>query len=527
MYERSNASAPDTRDADQLSGGMKGFFKVLRGIEIAGNKLPHPFWLFWILSGILALISWLLSSLNASAINPTDGKEVVVKNLLSGEGIKMIFESALDNFAGFAPLATIVTVLLGVAVAEHTGMLKALLRSTVVKVPTPYVTLALAFAGTVSHIAGDAAYIVLIPLGALLFKAVGKSPVIGVVVAFVSISAGYDASPLITTTDVLLSGLTTAAAQTVDAGYVVSPLANYFFSLASSVVLSIAITLVVEFVLARRPDAGADADAPGADDGAEDLGDLTMKPEELRGLRNVLIVFLAFIAVIVLAMIPGNSPLRGEDGAIVQSTLFSGVAFILGIMFTLLGYVYGKTAGTLTSAREVPAMMADGLRTLAPILVLFFAISQFLGYFKWTGLSTVLAVHGSETLQSLNAHPLLILAGVIVMVTLINLVVTSGSAQWALVAPVIVPMLMYLDISPETTQAVYRIADSCTNAITPMSPYFVMALGFLQRYKKNAGIGTLLSFTLPLVIVMLVVWCLLFAVWYLLGIDLGPGAPVR
>ncbi|MDO9377272.1 MAG: AbgT family transporter [Nocardioidaceae bacterium] len=505
-----------------LSRGMQRLFGVLGRIEVVGNKLPHPFWLFWILSGVLALLSWLLSSLDVSAVDPSTGDTVAVQNLLSAAGVQVVLGDALTNFATFPPLATIIVVLLGVAVAERSGLLEAVMRASVARVPASLVTFALSFTAMVAHVAGDSAFIVLVPLGALVFRAVGKSPVLGVVVAFVSVSAGYDASPLLTTTDVLLSGLTTAAAQTVDAGITVTAVDNYFFGLGSSVVLALTITLFVEKVLSRRPDLEADADAETGD--AESL---RLAPQESRGLRNAGIALLVFVLLVVAAMVPTSSPLRGEGGSLVESTLVASIAYVLGVLFTLLGYVYGRTAGTVAGPREVPEMMAEGVRQLAPILVLFFAISQFLAYFKWTGISTVLAVNGSEVLQRLDAHPLLVLLGVVVMVTLINLVVTSGSAQWALVAPVVVPMLMYVDIPPQTTQAVYRIADSCTNAITPMSPYFVLALGYVQRYRKDAGIGTLLSFTVPVVLVMLVVWCTFFAVWYLLGIPLGPGAPVR
>ncbi|RSM56153.1 p-aminobenzoyl-glutamate transporter [Amycolatopsis sp. WAC 01376] len=502
---------------------MNFLLRALDGVERLGNKLPHPFWLFVLLSGVLALASWGLSAAGVSAVNPATGKTVEAKNLLSAEGVRMMVTDAVKSYTSFPPLGTILVVMLGVAVAERSGLLAAVLRSGVSKVSPRWVTFALAFTGMVSHVASDAAYVVLIPLGALAFRAVGRSPILGIVVAFVSISAGYDASPLITPTDAILSGLTTAAAQTIDPAYSVTPLANYFFSLASSVVLAAVITLVTEKVLARR------AEAMPVDDDAEedDLGSLRLSREERRGLLAALIALAVFVIALVLAVLPASSPLRGKGGSIIESPLLTSISIFLALGFLAAGWAYGKVAGTVTSSRDIPGFMAHGFREMAPILVLFFAISQFLAYFKWTGIGEITAINGAGLLKTSGVSGPVIMLGILVVVTLVNLIVTSGSAQWALIGPVFVPMLMLLDIPPETTQALYRIADSCTNAITPMSPYFVMALGFLQRYRRSAGIGTLFSMTVPLAFSLLVVWTLLFFVFWVFGIPLGPGAPVR
>ncbi|WP_344533012.1 AbgT family transporter [Streptomyces albiaxialis] len=506
--------------------------RVLGGIEKVGNKLPHPFWLFVILSGLLAVLSWALALAGVSAESPgDDGKTIAVRNLLSGDGIRMMVTDAVENYATFPPLATILVVMLGVAVADRTGLLSAMLRAGVARVNARWLTFALAFTGMVAHVASDAAYVVLIPLGGLAFKAVGRSPVLGVVVAFVSISAGFDASPMITPIDAVLSGLTTAAAHTVDPSVTVTPLANYFFSLASSIVLAAVITLVTEKVLARRIEAMPPEDGPGAAEGGRGdetgLGDLALREDERRGLRRAGLTLMLFAAAVVAVLAPPASPLRGKGGGIVDSPVLTGIAVVLGLLFALTGAVYGRAVGTVKTAGDIPDHMAKGLREMAPTLVLFFAISQFLAYFKWTGVGEILAVRGAELLKDAGVTGPLAFLGVLVVVTLVNFVVTSGSAQWALVGPVFVPMLMLLDVPPETTQALYRIADSCTNAMTPMSPYFVMALTFLQRYRRSAGIGTLASLTMPLALTMLVAWTLLFYAWYALGIPLGPGVPVR
>ncbi|MFE7277403.1 AbgT family transporter [Streptomyces sp. NPDC057623] len=509
---------------------LTGLMALLVRIERLGNKLPHPFWLFGVLSVVLALVSWVLSAAGASALNPASGKTVTVHSLVSGDGLRMMINDAVTNYATFPPLGTILVVMLGVAVADRSGMLPAMLRGAVARVPARWLTFTLAFTAMVAHAASDAAYVVLVPLGALAFKAVGRSPMLGAVVAFVSVSAGYDASPLVTPTDAVLAGLTTAAAQTVDPSYVVNPLSNYFFSIGSSVVLAAVITVVTEKVIARRVAAMPDEPEPVDQDseGSENVpAPLTLGVDERRGLRNAGWALLAYVTVVVAAMTPRSSPLRGEGGSIVQSPVLTGIAVVLAVAFLIAGAVYGRAVGTVRSGRDIPDHMAKGLREMAPILVLFFAISQFLAYFKWTGVGEVMAIRGADLLKSAGITGGWAFLGILLVCTVINLLVTSGSAQWALVGPVFVPMFMLLDIPPEVTQAVYRIADSCTNAATPMSAYFVMTLGVVQRYRRSAGIGTLLSLTLPLCLTMLAAWTLLFYAWWALGIPLGPGVSVR
>ncbi len=509
--------APITATEPQ-SRSLRAAFRLFSAIERVGNKLPNPFWLFCILAAVVIALSAVLAAAGVSAINPGTGKSVAVKSLLSGQGVDVMIGKAVANFAAFPPLATILTTMLGIAVAERSGLIDTVLRNTVTRVPTKYVTFALAMAAMIGHVAGDAAYVTLIPLGAMVFRAVGKSPVLGAIVAFVSISAGYDASPSLTTTDVLLSSITTAAATTIDSTVVVTPLANYFFGLASSVLVALTITVVVEKVLAKRPDLAADDDF---EDAAPSLTELSITPVQRRGLRAAGLTALAFVAVLVAALIPHGSPFRGAGGSLLSSPVIGGMALVIGLFFAAVGWVYGRVSGSFSSAGDVVAAMIEGIRTMAPILVLFFAISQFLAYFKWTGIGEVMAISGARTLDGINAPGWAILLGIAVLISIMNFIITSGSAMWSLAAPIFVPMLMLLDIPPETTQAMYRIADSVTNCVTPMSPYFVMALGFVQKYQKSAGIGTLASFTIPMAVVVWVVWIAFFLAWYALGIPFG------
>ncbi|MFB9909683.1 AbgT family transporter [Allokutzneria oryzae] len=509
--------APDTPPAK-----LPRLVRAMGVIERAGNALPHPFWLFWLLSLVLAVISAIAAGFGVSVVSPGDGKTVVVRNLLSGDGLAMALSTMVENFATFPPMATIVVVIMGVAVAERSGFLTALMRLGLSRVPASWVVFAVAFAGTVAHVASAAAYVILVPLGGLAFRAVGRSPILGIVVAYTAIASGYDASPVPTPNDAIFAGITTAAARIIGPEVTVSPLSNWFFNIASSLLLAIVITLVTRFVLSKRPDLDPDPDAD-----LTDLGDLVIDKRERSALRRALLVIVLALVALTLAVLPGSSPLRGEGGSLVDSPLLDGIAAVVAFLFGTAGIVYGARSGSITKAADVPKLMAEGVRQMAPVLVLFFAIAQFLAYFEWTHLGDVLAVRAAEVFRTSGLPIAVVFLLVLVVLTLVNIMVTSGTAMWSMAAPVLVPMLMLVDVSPETAQALFRIADSGSTAITPMSPYFVMALGFMQRYRKKAGIGTLASYTLPLAIAMTTAWTLLFFAWWLLGIPWGPGVPSR
>ncbi|MFD3911888.1 AbgT family transporter [Streptomyces sp. NPDC058603] len=522
---------------ERPAGSVAFTLRTLGVIERVGNRLPHPFWLFVILSAALVVLSWGLNGLGVSAESPTDGATVVVRSLVSDAGVTMMLDGLIDNYATFPPLGVVLVVMLGVSVADRAGLLTAMLRAALAKVPLRAVTFMIAFTGMVAHIASDAAFVVMIPLGAIAYRSVGRNPVLGAVVAFVAVSGGHAASPLVTPSDATLAALTTAAAHTIDPSYTVTPVANYFFSLASSVILALVITLVAETLLTRRlammaaDDTAESEAAPGGESGApaetEELPDLSLTDDERRGLRAAAFTALALMAAIAAAALPAGSPLRGEHGAVIDSPLVHNIAVFLSLLFFATGVAYGRAVGVVRDAKDIPDMMARGLRELTPILVLFFAISQFLAYFKWTAIGEVMAITGAGLLDSSGVPLTVIFGGVILVVSVMNLLLTSGSAMWALIGPVFVPMLMLLKVAPETTWALFRIADSCTNAITPMSPYFVLCLGFVRRYRPGAGIGTLMSLTLPVALAMLVVWTLLFIAWYSVGLPFGLGAPTN
>lgn len=562
--------ASDTPDSKKKSSDQQespehatGFLGL---IERIGNKLPDPFWLFVIIGGLVAITSWIGNMAGMRAADPAGGEDVVVKNLLSAEGISYMVSSAVENYVTFPALGLIITVMLGVAVAEHSGLISAAVRALVSKVGPGLLTFVVAIAGVTGSVASDAVYVILIPLGAMAFRAVGRSPIVGAMVAFAASSAGFNASLVLNITDVLLGGISTTAAQIVDESYEVSPLANYFFVVVSAIGLALIITLVTElfmnkkarelvdhdnlnyehltFTKASEKEAEAEArknngdgvELDDEDDDAsvdhenlsqEDLEEsLTLESKEARALGITGLAMVIMLGIYFALMFIPGSPLQGEGGAVMESPLIKAVAVPIAMAFFFMGLIYGLLAGTIKSASDVPDMMAKGLKTLLPMMVLFFAVSQFLAWFTWTNLGNWTAIKGSELLTQWNLPPLVLFGAFVLLVALINLLITSGSAQWALMAPVVVPMFMYVGVAPEVTQMLFRIGDSPSNIITPMSPYFALALTFLQRYYSKAGIGTLMSLALPYSIAMLVGWFLMFCVWWLIGLPLGPGTPM-
>lgn len=525
-----------TTDKRQRPGGFLGV------IESIGNKLPDPFWLFVILGVVVLITSWIGAKVGMSATNPQTGEKVRVTNLLTSEGLSEIVSSVVKNYISFPPLGLILVVMLGVAVAEHSGLISAVVRSFVAKVSPRWLTFIIAITGVTGSVASDAIYVILIPLGAMAFHAVKRSPIVGAMVAFAASSAGFNASLVLNITDVLLAGISTPAAQIVDAGYEVSPLANYFFVVPSAIVLALIITVVTELYMNRKTAELIDHDAidysqvqfksdTGGETPATTTGTgsdvISLEPIERRGLWVAAGILTAFLAGYFALLFVSGSPLQGPGGAVMESPLIRAVAVPIALAFFLCGLGYGLTVKSITQAGDIPEFMAKGVATLIPMLVLFFAVSQFLAWFTNSNLGSWTAIRGAELLQKADLPPLVLFGAFVLLVAGINLFITSGSAQWALMAPIVVPMFMYVGYSPEVTQMLFRIGDSPSNIITPMSPYFALALTFLQRYYKPAGIGTLMSLAIPYSVAMLIGWFLFFALWWTLGLPLGPGTPTE
>lgn len=543
-------SQTKTSQSDKAPPKPKGF---LASLERIGNALPNPFWLFVILAGVIILSSWIGSATGMQAKDPASGETIKVENLATAEYLQKMVSEAVTNFTDFAPVGLILVCMLGVAIAEYSGYIGSAIRAAIAKVHSPVLlTFIVALAGVTGSIASDAVYVILIPLGAAAFSAVGRNPIVGAMVAFAASSAGFNSSLVLNITDVLLAGISTHAAQFVDPEYVVSPLANYFFTMASSVVLALIITAVTEMFITKHVDRtihehhidhdAAEFTKPGAseEDAAEKETNayfsssssngrdkLVLNNAERRGLRYGNFAAVIFLTLWFIALFTPGSPLRGEGDGILNSVLLTDVVVSIALFFAVTGIAYGIGAKTITSSADVPAFMERGLGTLTTMMVLFFAVAQFTAYFKWSNIGQWTAIKGAEFLTKADFPPLLLFAAFVLMVAVLNLLITSGSAQWALMAPVVVPMLMYVNVSPEVSQQLFRIGDSPTNIITPMSPYFALALTFLQKYYKPAGVGTLMSLALPYSLCMLIGWFLFFVLWYLAGIPLGPGVPIR
>lgn len=505
--------------------------RALTVVERVGNRLPDPVILFVVLSVLLAGLSAVLAAAGLTAQIPGDDQATPVRSLFTGEGLRFALTGAVTNFVEFPPLGTIIAVLLGIAVADRSGLLPTLLRVTVLRAPRRLVTPALMFAGVCGSVASDAAYIVLIPLGAMVFRTLGRNPAVGAVAAFVSVGAGYDASIFVTATDVLLAGITNSAAAIIDPSIQLTALSNYWFSIVSAVLIALAAAVVVDRVVephAVRPSldenrtGDADRDGDATADETEEARAAEVTGAQVRGLRDAALTLLGLLVFYAAIWLPPGSPLRDpDDGSLVPSPFLDGIAIVLLLTFLVVGIVYGLRVGTVRTPADVPRLMREGLVEIVPILVLFFVIAQFLAWFTWTGIGQWIAVSGAAVLQSLGAPGPVLLFLTVVLVFVLGLVITSGSAQWSLLAPVLVPMLLLVGIDADQTMAAFRIGDSVANSLTPMSPYFAVALGFLQRYRREAGIGTLISMTLPICAAMFVVWTALFLAWVSLGVPLG------
>ncbi|KGX88657.1 aminobenzoyl-glutamate transporter [Pontibacillus halophilus JSM 076056 = DSM 19796] len=498
-------------------GVLKGFLDF---IERVGNKLPHPITLFAILAVLVLLLSAGISALGIEVEHPgKEGEIVQVKNLLSDEGIVYIFGSMTDNFIGFAPLGIVLLTMLGIGIAERSGLISAMLRGFVQSVPNRLVTLGLVFAGIMSSVASDAGYVVLPPLGAVIFAALGRHPLAGLAAAFASVSAGFSANLLLSATDPLLGELTIDAARILNPEYAetMNIAMNYYFIIVSVFLLTLVGTFVTEKIIEPRL---------GTYQG-EYVGSMDkLTSTEKKGIVWSVVATIVSAALFALLIVPEGAPMRGEGGSIVQSPFMSSLVPIITILFFIPGLVYGLVTKEIKSDKDVANQLSDTMASMGMFIVLAFTAGQFVAYFTESNMGLVLGVFGAEFLDSINLSGIPLILTFIVISAFINLFIGSASAKWAMMAPVFVPIMMQLGYSPELTQMAYRIADSSTNIITPLMTYFAIIIAFAQKYDKNMGIGTMISVMIPYSIFFLISWTILLIVWMLLGIDLGPGSPI-
>ncbi|MCX7552770.1 AbgT family transporter [Marinicella sp. S1101] len=525
---QSNKSNNNNEQNPQQQGW---FAKFLATVEWLGNLLPHPITLFALFCVFIVLFSGLADFLGVSVEDPrplgAKGREadgiIEVISLFSAEGLRWIVANLVTNFTGFTPLGTVLVALLGVSVAEHSGMLSAAMRSLVMGASKRMVTVMVVFAGVVSNTASELGYVVLIPMAAMIFHSLGRHPLAGLAAAFAGVSAGYSANLLIGTVDPLLSGITQEAAQMLDPEYLVGAEVNWYFMMISTFLIAVMGTFVTEKIV--EPRLGKyNEDEASVELGEQKVADVT--DQERRGLRMAGLTFLIICGILALTIVPEWGILRNQETGLVKNSPFlKGIVAYIFITFAIPGYVYGKVAGTMKNDRDVIDAMSKSMGTMGMYIVLVFFAAQFVAFFKWTNLGTVMAVKGAVLLQTIGLDGPIIFVFFIMVCGMVNLSLGSASAQWAVTAPIFVPMLMLIGYAPETIQAAYRIGDSVTNVITPMMSYFGLILAVASKYKKNLGIGTLIATMLPYSMVFFVGWTLLFYIWvFLLGMPVGPGA---
>lgn len=495
--------------------------RFLRTVERIGNALPAPAFLFALLALIVLIVSALGSSFGWSGVSPSSGEVIAVKNLLSREGIHNILLTLATNFTGFAPLGIVFVAMLGVGIAEGSGLIRAAIVALLSRIGgSSLVTFMVVMTGIVSNMASDIGYILVIPIGGVIFHSLGRNPLAGMAAAFAGVSGGFSANLLISSTDVLLSGITTTAAEIVDPSYVVSTLSNYYFMCASTVVIAAVGTLVTTKVI--EPALGSYE----GDVEIEPLKPLTSL--EKRGLLVASLVLVAWVAVLAYGVIPKDGFLRDiTTNSVLRSVVFRGFVALLFFMAATSGLAYGFVTREFKSAKDVLNTMNTSIRGMTSYFVLVFFAAQFIAWFNDSKLGMVLAIKGVEVIQSLNMGLIPLVLMTVLFTAFTNLIIGSASAKWLLLAPIVVPMFMMLGFTPELAQCAYRIGDSSTNIITPMMSYFPLIIIYFQKYKPESGLGTIISTMLPYSIAFLLSWTLFVVAWLAIGIPLGPGAPLH
>jgi aminobenzoyl-glutamate transport protein len=497
--------------------------RLLNFIEEKGNKLPDPVTIFIIFTFLVIGLSHVLYILGIGVsfegVNSESGQietlTVKAVSLLVPEGIAYMFSNVVKNFTSFVALGPVLVAMLGVGVAEKSGYISALMTNTVTKAPKKFVTPIVVLMGVLSNVAASVGYVVLVPLGAIIFLGFKRHPLAGLSAAFAGVAGGYSANLFLGTNDPLLSGITTEAAHILDAGYIVNPTDNWFFMFASTFLIVIIGTLVTDKLI--EPKLGK-----YIPDNATEHQNVVSSIEK-KGLLWANISVLVTIITIALLVLPENGVLRGEGGSLIQSPFMSSIIFMMMLIFLIPGVVYGFVTKTIKNDKDIARLMASSLEMMSGFIVLIFFAAQFVALFNYTNLGTIIAVKGADFLQSIHMEGAPLLVALIFITTIINLFIAADSAKWAIMAPVFVPMFMQMGIAPEVTQVAYRIGDSSTNIISPLMPFFPLVVAFAQRYGKENGVGTVISLMLPYSIIILISWTIFFVIWYVLGIPVGPG----
>ncbi len=507
-------------------------------IERVGNALPDPMTLFVIGTVLVFAASWLVSLTGHESRLVLEGEETARStaqawNLASQEGLRWLLDNLVRIFTGFAPLGLVLVAAIGISVAERSGLITAALKMILLVVPPSLLTPATFFAGVMSSMAVDAGYIVLPPLAAAIYRAVGRSPLVGLAAVFAGVASGFNANLLITGIDPLVAGLTQAGAQILDPNKVVNPASNYYFMIASTFLVTLVGWVVtvwlVEPRLARKsPEEGG----PGTPEGVERF-QMELSPEEGRGLVWALVAGLVTMAVLWVSFHYPFGFLHDPEGTIGTgpgqrpfATWVSNIVPLLLLIFVIPGLAFGIASGSIRSDKDVVRMMSEYMGLLGNYIVLAFFAAVFIACFDKSELGKMLAIEGGILLRALDLSPAALMVGFILLIAFLNLFIGSMSAKWAMLAPVFVPMLMAAGISPELTQVAYRIGDSVTNSITPLNTYLIIVLAYMQQFAPKSGMGSLIALMLPYSIALLIAWSLMLVLWILLGLPLGIEGPL-
>ncbi|MFC5823647.1 AbgT family transporter [Nonomuraea insulae] len=495
--------------------------RVLGGVERLGNRLPNPFVMFIGLFVLISLASWVAAVLGAAVRLPGTAEATPVKSVLSGEGLVQLLSSAVDNFVEFPALGPVLTVVLGVGVAQGTGALEAAVRLAFHRVPRSLVPYVVAFVACQGHVMSDASFLVIPPLAALVFRAVGRHPLAGLIGAYACTATGYAGGLLLGTLDASLAGITEKAAALLpgSSGYTTNIAMNYYFGAAAGLILPIVGGLLISRVLEPRLPAWRPAE--GDDTRVE------VTPRERRALLVSGLVVAGFLALVVIAWLVPGSPLRGPDDSLVPSPLLDNLVPIIALVFFLFGYTYGRVVKLDKDERNVYTLMTSAIKEMGGFITLIFIVAQTLSILSWSGLATFLAVKLAGAAQAVGLVGFPALVFLILLSTVLNLVITSGSGLWSLESTVMVPALMLLGLSPAIIQATHRIGDSITQAISPMHIFLYFILASSQKYEPGLKLGTLVSRLLPFVPAFGLVWACVLAIFYFLGLPVGPGAGIH
>lgn len=508
--------------SEKTPSEKKGFInKILNAIERIGNKLPDPAILFFLLMLVIWVLSAIFSPYDFSEIDPTTGSSIQINNLLTSTALAEFLSGMVTTFTSFAPLGIVLVAMLGVGVAEHSGFINAGLKSMLQITPKKLLTPMLILVAIVSHTATDAGYVLVIPLGGIIFYAAGRHPIAGIAAAFAGVSGGFSANPFPSGIDPLLQGFTQSAAQIIDPSIQLNPLNNWYFTASSTLLIVLIGWYVTDKIVEPRL-----KKVPVAVDEGEEVTMGALDKSEKKAFYTACAAMILGLVGLYLWAAPADSALRDADGEIASfsAPLMRSIVPLIFIIFLIPGVVYGMMSKTFESTKDIIESMTKSMTGMSYYIVMAFFCALFIDAFAKSNLGALLALKGASGLQALNMSAEITIIGIIILTAFVNLFIGSASAKWALLAPIMVPMLMQLGISPDLTQASYRVGDSVSNIITPLMPYFPLVVVYCQKYVKDTGIGTLVSTMLPYSIAFFILWTLFLLLYWGLGIPLGVQA---